>query len=187
MLSARRTLHAAAGVYVGCRMNKTCITVGLLLCLSGCVGKPGTRVNLDAAKDAAPVTIEDPTGAHGVTVLGFNRDTTVNGPLVTETSKLDDTGLQETNTGGAAKQRVTIVVLPDGTIRAGGSAASDLSIGEVESTWTPSEFGTARTLVFRNIKTDIAVVSRLPAHTINTLCSASVDIDEGMVKTAAKN
>ncbi len=148
---------------------RACAVACLLIMLPGCAGKPGTSVELAASDGASPVSIADPTGSHGVTVLGYDRDTTVNGPLVTETSRLDDAGLQETNTGGAAKQRVTIVVLPDGTIRAGGSAASDLSIGEIESTWTPGEFGTARTLVFRNVKTDNATVQRAVNEAVGLL------------------
>ena len=130
----------------------------------GCAAKPGTRV----AFEGNP-TVEDPTGTHGVTVLGFDRDTTVNGPLGTETSKLTDAGMQETNTGSALKQRVTIVVLADGTIRAGGSAASDLNIGEVTSTWTPGPDGVARTLTFRNVATNNTSVQRAVNEAVGLL------------------
>lgn len=135
-------------------------TILVLACSSvvGCVAKPGTALNV---QEATPVTLNDPSSTHSAAVIG-QETTTTHGPLITETSKLNDEGMWETNSGGAAKQRVSIVVLPDGTVRAGGSAASDLDIGEVESTWTPMQDGKAnglaRTLRFKAVKTNNASV-----------------------------
>lgn len=123
--------------------------VGLALMagqMGGCAAKPGTSVQF---KDDP--TILDPSGTHSVHVLGFDRDTTVSGPLGSETSKLTDEGMQETNSGSALKQRLSVVVLPDGSVRALGSAASDLDIGEVTVAFTD---GKPASVTFKNVKTN---------------------------------
>lgn len=159
------------------KSTKLSLTIAVAVCglfalpLSGCVDKPGTALNV---KEATPVAFQDPSSTHSVAVLGQETTSTA-GPLTTETSKLTDDGMWETNSGGAAKQRVQIVVLPDGTVRSGGSAASDLDIGEIETTWTPTLVGDevvmARALRFRNLRTSNSAVQNSVNQAVALLVS----------------
>lgn len=93
----------------------------VVIVLGACAGKPGSE-----AIQPEGLAYRDSSLTHSIAQLGLNGPTQIAGPLNQETSKLTADDMQETSGGGAAKQRLMIVV--DGEIfRASFSAAANLT------------------------------------------------------------
>jgi hypothetical protein len=102
------------------------VSVSLIGGLSGCVSKPGTE-----ALQPEGLSYRDPSLTHSTAQLGFENATQIGGPLTQQTAKLTADGLQETNGGGAAVQRVAIDL---DKLLLMLSAGSDLDVQGIDAT-----------------------------------------------------
>ncbi len=142
-------------------MRRTIAAAGLmtlaLLTVGGCADKIGQRVAGSA------LSADDPSNTSSSAILRDSGGSIVTGKNTVETSLIQDNLMQETNSGGVAKQRVAFQ-LP---VRIQGfsekwltqvSAASNINIGKIDVVF--AEDGSPKSLVIENFTTDNASVQK---------------------------
>lgn len=137
--------------------------------VGGCAEKIGARVDSPSGMSAV-----DPSNTNSTTMLRDNAGSVVSGKLSVETSEITEERMQETNAGGAAKQRLAFrwPMLIQGardTMQAQLSAASNLRIEGVEAQL--NDDGSPKLLKIALITTDNAEVQR----SVNAAVSAEVE------------
>lgn len=114
----------------------SCLALAGTPALGGCADKMGSS----ATSTTDGLTSVDPSMTHSSHVLGEHK-TLVTGPMGSETSALKQTGMEETNSGSALKQRAGFTI--GDNVKAMLSAASDFDMAGIKLTFKDGKLETA--------------------------------------------